>query len=82
MKLSYFACLSKNIIKFDTLIKSKLKIMAKVYPLNTAIPVKNNDDTYNYLYGITCGLCICVTLCVLIIFIIVYSIENDSSASY
>ena len=62
--------------------------MVKVLPLNTAIPVKNNDDdTYNYLYGITCGLCICVTLCVLIIFIIVYSIENDtiedySSASY
>ena len=57
--------------------------MAKVYPLNTAIPIKkNNDDTYNYLYGITCGLCICVCLCVLIIFIIVYSIENDSSGSY
>lgn len=57
--------------------------MVKVLPLNTAIPVKNNDDTYNYLYGITCGLCICV----LIIFIIVYSIENDtiendSSGSY
>ncbi len=31
--------------------------MVKVLPLNTAIPVKNNDDTYNYLYGITCGLC-------------------------
>ena len=62
--------------------------MTKVYPLNTGIPIKNNnDDTYNYLYGITCGLCICVTLCVLIIFIIVYSIENDtiednSSGSY
>ena len=62
--------------------------MVKVLPLNTAIPVKkDNDDTYNYLYGITCGLCICVTLCVLIIFIIVYSIENDtieydSSGSY
>ena len=65
--------------------------MVKVYPLNTAIPVKNNDDTYNYLYGITCVLCICVCLCVclcvLIIFIIVYSIENDiiengSSGSY
>uniref|UniRef100_A0A6C0CDI3 Uncharacterized protein n=1 Tax=viral metagenome TaxID=1070528 RepID=A0A6C0CDI3_9ZZZZ len=61
--------------------------MVKVMPLNTAIPVKNNDDTYNYLYGISCGLCICVSLCVLIIFIIVYSIENDtiedySSASY
>jgi hypothetical protein len=61
--------------------------MVKVLPLNTAIPIKNNDDIYNYLYGITCGLCICVTLCVLIIFIVVYSIENDtiedySSASY
>ena len=62
--------------------------MVKVLPLNTSIPVKkDNDDTYNYLYGITCGLCICVSLCVLIIFIIVYSIENDtieeySSASY
>ena len=56
--------------------------MAKVYPLNTAIPVKNNDDTYNYLYGITCGLCICVCLCVLIIFIIVYSIENDTIEDY
>jgi len=57
--------------------------MVKVLPLNTAIPVKNNDNTYNYLYGITCGLCICV----LIIFIIVYiiendTIENDSSGSY
>ena len=57
--------------------------MVKVLPLNTAIPVKNNnDDTYNYLYGITCGLCICVTLCVLIIFIIVYSIENDTIEDY
>ena len=53
--------------------------MVKVIPLNTAIPVtKDNDDTYNYLYGITCGSCICVTLCVLIIFIIVYTIENDT----
>ena len=62
--------------------------MVKVLPLNTAIPIKNNDDdTYNYLYDITCGLCICFSLCVLIIFIIVYSIENDtiednSSGSY
>ena len=62
--------------------------MVKVLPLNTTIPVKkDNDDTYNYLYGITCRLCICVSLCFLIIFIIVYSIENDtiendSSGSY
>ena len=57
--------------------------MVKVLPLNTAIPVKkDNDDTYNYLYGITCGLCICVSLCVIIILIIVYSIEKDSSGSY
>jgi len=57
--------------------------MTKVYPLNTGIPIKNNnDDTYNYLYGITCGLCICVSLCVLIIFIIVYSIENDTIEDY
>ena len=59
----------------------------KVYPLNTAISVKNNDDTYNYLYGGALGICICLFICVLLIFIIVYSIENDtieddSSGSY
>lgn len=56
--------------------------MVKVYPLNTAIPVKNNDDTYNYLYGGVFGICICVCICVLLIFIIVYSIETDSGGSY
>jgi len=57
--------------------------MAKVYPLNTAIPVKKgNDDTYNYLYGGALGMCICLFICVLLIFVIVFSIENDSDGSY
>lgn len=57
--------------------------MVKVYPLNTAIPVKKgNDDTYNYLYGGALGMCICLFIWVLLIFIIVFSIENDSDGSY
>ena len=65
----------KILSNFIIILKSKFK-MVKVYPLNTAIPIKNNDDNYNCLYGAVLGMLIC-----LFIFIIIYS-KNNSDGSY
>ncbi len=54
--------------------------MTRIYPEN----LKKEDEMYGLLKSIVCGLLFCVCVCVGLILIIVYSIENniDDGSSY
>ena len=50
--------------------------MSKIYPSGYN---KKSDDSYNYLYGIVCGSCICIIIMFLIIMLIIIQKKEDDS---
>ena len=50
--------------------------MTKIYPTDIH---KKEDYTYNIMYGIICGSCICIIIMILIIFLIIINKEQDGS---
>ena len=52
--------------------------MAKIYPENN----QKGDEIYELMKCVVYSLLCCVCMCVILIFIIVYSIENNIDGSY
>ena len=47
-----------------------------IYPSNYN---KEDDNCYNYVYGLVCGSCICIIIMVLIIILIIIQKVEDGS---
>jgi hypothetical protein len=47
----------------------------KVHPYKSSS--NNSDDLYNLLVGVTCGGCICITICISILLLLHFMIERE-----
>jgi hypothetical protein len=65
-----------QIYKFDIFIKTKIKIMVKIYP--TSIH-KKDDETYYLMKTVVFTMYFCVCTCVGLIIVLTYVIEDDGS---